>query len=536
MLHQTESLNRRPSRVRCCFLFLTLFLAAQAINRQSAGDQGTSSPCDKSVAKSSDKSSSTIIPEDPDLALEHWRGKRKHLLVVAANKSLAQNSDLVFAKVDGSYIADKLQRRDYEVHEVITAEKATKSYTVHALQNLGGSETDLVMVYYSGHGAKDSDDLWLQLYEPYIGDGQGISVDELVTNIRKGYEGTLIIVIDSCYSGTATLNALSARKLANTIVITSSSAIEQSAIMKLPDGTEASAFSYFLTQALSADWENADSDSDGILEVTELVDYLKLRLACAFLERQISIRMSPRLFPNSEERFVAYDPSKVRNWNSRTRKLLKTDALNAELYGELRRREKIATRKSRLNFPVSERAHRLARITTVIDDPATKGLKDIAEGRFNSAIATLSAAEESSPGNLDKVYLALGLAQRYAGTHAAAINSYDRGLAVNNTSAELMREKAFALYAVKKYRESQDVFLQSVAAAVNEHAIDNSATEDAISDFTALLRRNRRMGQANTVETRASAMLNSETWAANPGGPRAKPPASMKARKAAKLF
>jgi len=470
-----------------------------------------------------------------DVALEHWNSRVKFFLVVSATKTAVPAANLDFARVNADFVAGKLQERGYQqLSDPLTGERATRDNFVDALHKINQvPDNGLVVVYYTGHGVKSDDDreLWLQLFGEHLGSGFGLSVSDLISEARgASYSGDLIIIIDSCFSGHGTLSALTGRQLDKTIIVTSSNEIQTSRILTFEDGSQASAFTFYLTEALTSNWDNADFDRDGILEYGELLTYMGLRLNCAKIQKKIDGPMTPKPFVFSDERFFAYDATKVRNWNSPLRQLLAIQQLLAELKnldGETLQTETVSsgstssasaassggvtaalvTSLATQPHPVSKRALTLASlIQKNTEDPYAQGLKLIAEGRASEAIVLLGDPKQQSTGNLENLYLALGLAQRYSARYPEAIDTFKKGLSLNKANKDLLDETAHTLSLQTKYKDAAKFFQKSIAVTSRTLGSDHPELANTLEKYEQVLRKSNQIEKADRIAVQVTAI------------------------------
>jgi outer membrane protein OmpA-like peptidoglycan-associated protein len=445
-----------------------------------------------------------------DVALEHWKSKSKFFIVVTATKSSVPEANLEFSTVNAEFVATKLRQHGYEqLTEPLSAETATKNNFIRALKKINElADNGLVVVYYSGHGvASDHDsELWLQLYGEDLGPSFGLSVTNLISAARGGsYHGELIIVIDSCFSGQGTLNALTPRQLDKTTILTSSSEIQSSRILTLPDGSQSSAFTFYLTEALTNGWANADFDRDGILEHSELLKYLRLRLNCARLQNKIDAPMTPKPFLFSNEQFFAYDQTKVRNWKSPLRQLLITERLTREL---------ATVTQSQTSKPQpSTKALALAKLIPADADAYSRALKLIAEGKASDASSLLSDPTNIINGDLQKLYLASGLAFTYLGRYGEAIESYKKGLRLNKENRDLLDEIASVLALEGKYTEAEKAFERAIAIKTIQLGSQHPQLADTLERYQQVLRKSNQAQKADAIVTEVASI---RTKAASP--------------------
>jgi tetratricopeptide (TPR) repeat protein len=270
-------------------------------------------------------------------------------------------------------------------------------------------------------------------------------------------------------------------------------------------------------------WAKADSNSDGVLEQTELLDYIRKRLNCAQVGHPELPPMSPKDFRSSDERFFAYDPTRVRDWKSPLRQLLATELLLAEL----KNGESTATNSSAFSAsapppplpgstptvsladnaqPVSARAVSLAKLIPSDAGPYGRALKLIAEGMPIEATILLKNPDQIKSGDSQELYLALGLAQRYAGQYTAAIQTYKKGLAVNQSNQDLLDETAHVLTIQKKYKDAGKFFERSVEAKVEALGPAHPDVANTLEKYEEVLRESNQVKKANDVAVRVAAI------------------------------
>lgn len=496
---------------------LLLFLSVLLIFQTPAFGQVPIPICIALESPPPEGSVPTPTPEI-DVGLAHWDSQSKYFVVVSATKSSVPDANLDFSTVNGEFVASRLREHGYQqLNDPLTGEQATKNNFVKALHKINSlPDNGLVVVYYSGHGVKADDDseLWLQLYGEDLGSSFGISVSQLISAAREAsYHGELIIVIDSCFSGHGTLNSLSPRQLDKTTILTSSSDIEPSRILTLADNSKSSAFTFFLTEALTNGWLNADRDRDGILEHSELLTYLQSRLTCAKLENKIDGPMSPKPFIFSNERFFAYDQTKVRNWESALRNLLTLEMLSSELRKgnsppsvtlETAGAATSSAEPADVKLQPSLRAVSLAKLIPSDAEPYARALKLIAEGRASEVISLLSDPVKISNGDLPKLYMASGLAFRYLGRFEEAIETYKKGLNLNKNSPDLLDELAYVYALELKYNLAQQNFKRAIEAKKKELGSEHPELVDTLERYEDVLRKTNQIKKAQIISAQAA--------------------------------
>jgi hypothetical protein len=168
------------------------------------------------------------------------------------------------------------------------------------------SDQDMVLIYFSGHGGaepsirgdvKDGTEKYMMLSDSKADDmyGSAIPMSELARIFGRIRADKLLFAMDSCYSGATDqaeggkgvmregmkaiglsdeyLNALTGSS--GTVVLTASKASEVSMESK---SLGMGLFTHFLCQALQG---SADSDTDGLISVVELFQFLNMRVPAA---------------------------------------------------------------------------------------------------------------------------------------------------------------------------------------------------------------------------------------------------------------
>lgn len=230
----------------------------------------------------------TLPPEDEDGPFLYWSQRKKYFLVIAVNETSVPKTDLPFAQVDGQRVTNALIGLGYQpldpAYSLLAGTDAT-AIAIEAALNKARKKREeaTVVIYYTGHGAVDAKDLWLQTAgQVKVGAEQGVAVSDLIKQIRlpesearpgHPFEGELILILDACYSGKGTLSdRLTLSELGkHTTILTSSSDTQESFSLNPPQvPKQMSAFTYTLLQGLGPDWANADGNHDGILHGDEL--------------------------------------------------------------------------------------------------------------------------------------------------------------------------------------------------------------------------------------------------------------------------
>jgi tetratricopeptide (TPR) repeat protein len=246
--------------------------------------------------------------------------------------------------------------------------------------------------------------------------------------------------------------------------------------LTLPDKSTVSAFSYYFTKAISDDWLRADQNQDGILDHAEIAAYVQSRLDCACIGGLIPQRMTSEDLSNSANRFLGYDQSKVRDWETPSKSDLRNSLLLKSILTTLTTGDNVDTPiqemgtqqvemvEVRKSFVPSPKARALAALITKKTDPLLWGLKQIAEGKFDSAIATLLSISKGTAKNMDSVYMGLGLAEAYKGRYSSAVSYYLKGLEINKDSPELLGATAYTLFLAEDMEQSEKYYEKTLIA------------------------------------------------------------------------
>jgi hypothetical protein len=221
----------------------------------------------------------------------------------------------------------------------LVGKAATKQAIKDALKTMQQimSPNDFGVVYYVGHGmiAPSNKDLSLAVYDRPVAPDDGIRVSDLLgelevssTRLNIKEIPQFLIVLDACFSGNAALG--STAELVTTKNVQRIQAVEnqivpdQIAIMSATSdgdnssayeltGTGESAFGFYFARALQEDWPCADVLPDGILTLSELKNYLYLRLRAAGMgiagQKYTEGTMVPTILNKDDNAFIAYSAS-----------------------------------------------------------------------------------------------------------------------------------------------------------------------------------------------------------------------------------
>jgi uncharacterized caspase-like protein len=228
-----------------------------------------------------------------------------HLRLKFAQKDAQDVIAALSSTQDALYVAGSRQ--------YLADEDATRGSILRGLDTLGKAMTsrdDLAVVYFAGHGAMVKGELYLLPEEVNAGDAVTIDDTALpVTKLRSellriAATGRVLVLLDACYSGSASLDGGAqevasavigqALAAANVTVLTSSSASQTS---REDAHWQNGAFTKAVLEALGSD--DADENKDGLLSATELARYVDRRVRNLTAGRQspaMEIRFDGTLF------------------------------------------------------------------------------------------------------------------------------------------------------------------------------------------------------------------------------------------------
>ena len=111
-----------------------------------------------------------------------------------------------FSKNDINGIT-KVLDSNYDFEKVITVHDATRSDIFKAFNQLAEitEDEDYILIYYSGHGERDTNEAyWIPKDADLKNtDGSWINTDDISVRISKIKAKHILVLIDSCYVGTA---------------------------------------------------------------------------------------------------------------------------------------------------------------------------------------------------------------------------------------------------------------------------------------------------------------------------------------------
>ena len=157
------------------------------------------------------------------------------------------------------------------------------------------SRKDLLLLYFTGHGVKHDDNLYLAAEDTttdYI-QADGVDSDFIVREMEKCPSESKVIIFDCCFSGAASIGSKSAGDVIGekmddslknfhhgqgTVLLTASNELQYAWEGENVIGeTDKSLFTHYLIEGLETG--KADINGDGIITVTELHDYVSGKIS-----------------------------------------------------------------------------------------------------------------------------------------------------------------------------------------------------------------------------------------------------------------
>ena len=202
---------------------------------------------------------------------------------------------------------------------LLTGADANKNRIVEELDELSNriDKEDLVIVYFSGHGATDSKGraFWVT-YDTNINRLFATGLRQLIITdlIDQLAASRVVTIIDACYAAsTANLASSSKAPLINVkdlyddfsgkgrVIIAAADGSEQSLVINQPDhpGNGQSVFSWHLSEGLSG---AADTNLDGVITVDEIWDHVKGRTSAT--ARKLRGKQTPTIKSDMVGRFL----------------------------------------------------------------------------------------------------------------------------------------------------------------------------------------------------------------------------------------
>lgn len=266
------------------------------------------------------------VSEKPDQSNEVPSGKRWALLVGIADYPSVEGFEI--QKLKGpvkdinalaAFLTDpETGGYDPEYVFTLTNEEATKRNILMKLDDIRNSARpeDMVLFFFSGHGAPPPSDSYSSYLIPYDHDlryldATCIDSEELASTIRKMEAKKVIVILDACHTGGVKQYGAKAGAVGNTGVIESYKEAfqkaEGQALLLSSDESEVSLedeeggiFTRFLLEGLSG---KADSDNNGIVTFEEVSLYVVEEVP----------RYTRENFSRSQQPARRYYPGPVRN-------------------------------------------------------------------------------------------------------------------------------------------------------------------------------------------------------------------------------
>lgn len=257
-------------------------------------------------------------------------GAHLHLLAIGISRYKSEHGtslQLQFADADAAAFAEQLLKtQEGGVYSQVKlqvllnedADGRTIFSALHAMKQTArtSSEKDLFVFFFSGHGFRIDDKLYLlpqdvDAKDQYAVSKSGLRVDDLREILHDiANHGRVLVLIDACHSGAITntrgirtMNAASLREVLarqNVTVLTSSKEHETS---REDPAWGHGAFTKAILDAFDPD-DGADADHNGLITTTELADYIGNAVPALTGGRQtpgIEIRYFSNLFASWRE-------------------------------------------------------------------------------------------------------------------------------------------------------------------------------------------------------------------------------------------
>jgi hypothetical protein len=230
-------------------------------------------------------------------------GAKLHLLAIgisAYNEDCAEHLRLKYDHRDAYDLASGIANTQYSLYaavspQVLMDKEAKKAGILRSLATMRagmerGTGGDLAVVHFSGHGALVEGKLYLLPYEVDARDPigiktNGLSADEFRSELLElAKRGRVLVLLDACHSSATTMDGASLAMdstalrigvaAANVTVLTSSSGSE---VSREDPAWGHGAFTKVLLDALTD--SAADTDHNGLINTTELSDYVFTRVS-----------------------------------------------------------------------------------------------------------------------------------------------------------------------------------------------------------------------------------------------------------------
>ena len=211
-------------------------------------------------------------------------GPRRHAVIVGINDYADKAiPDLKYAESDAKAVYATLTdpavgRFDKSNVTLLLGKAATPSAIKAALYKLRGvDKDDLVVVFYSGHGAKEGDEAF---WVTQNADRKALPATSLTNSEIRKYlaripSQRLVVLLDCCYAASTVKKSLADPKklfgqFAGKGRVTIAGSSDSQEALEYED-KKSGVFTYFLVQGLGG---KADSNSDGVVTFDEIWTYL----------------------------------------------------------------------------------------------------------------------------------------------------------------------------------------------------------------------------------------------------------------------
>ena len=370
-----------------------------------------------------------------------------------------------------------------------------------------GNREATIVLYYTGHRAIGPKDLWLQTAgQEEVGDGQGVSVSDLIIHVRRhpdgarAFEGELVVIVDACYSGQGTVSqGLTLGDFGSpTTILTSSTEIQESYAFNQPGKPQMSAFTHALLEGLGPHWGDSDGDHDGLLRWEELKVYAAARLRRWHEDGALAQLMNPKLVSSFTEGFLAYRRDQVHTWQSRYRDVFTTQTISARLAIPL---GAVDPNSSAIR-PVPPEVQALAgQFEPASDDYHAQAVKAMGEEDWNRARTLFSKATKQSQARQTaaaavqqheqhiqgKIELDYARMEAYAGNFQQSFQIYKSLVKlIPSPSADLLMEVGNASMRAGNYNLAEDYLLQAAHRRIQDGG-NISQVDSRISHNLALV-------------------------------------------------
>ena len=217
-----------------------------------------------------------------------------HIVSIGVSKyrNLPSGWQLDYAHTDAKAIVDALRQQEGKAFKTINDvllinENATAENVLDTIKKLeSAGENDLIVIHMAGHGIRDNKDgvFYFLTYasEIEIPSKAGISWDNLIRHLKRIRSRT-IIFLDACHSGsivneTVVPNEQLAERLfeesRSGVMVFSASKGRQMSLESPNIGGGFGVFSYALVQCIGKHSREADSNSNGYVEFSEMVNWV----------------------------------------------------------------------------------------------------------------------------------------------------------------------------------------------------------------------------------------------------------------------